>query len=277
MSTKLNTAKSLNSAASKSDELVVTENTAGANGLTGLFVFVGLVLLYCSFCWFKNAVPFTPKQRFTVLFHDVAGMSTQAPVYVDGVRIGAVEDIRIAEPHQVRVALNINENKAIIPQGSKFMILANGMVGAKYVEIVLPYGVPNNNQPLNEHSVVIGEDPTRPEIAMTEVMKKLSALNFMGMQNRLNQSMDSLNHTAGKISTLSTKLEPVAENAAATEKNVSALANDLRAPVQQVHQMLDRKHPLVHMIFGRPGHIKSQKNVTVESTVSDAQQQSPNK
>jgi hypothetical protein len=35
----------------------------------------------------------------------------------------------------------------------------------------------------------------------------------------------------------------------------------MRAPVQQMHQILDQKHPLMHMMFGRPGHIKEEKTV----------------
>jgi phosphoribosyl-dephospho-CoA transferase len=35
----------------------------------------------------------------------------------------------------------------------------------------------------------------------------------------------------------------------------------MRAPVQQMHQILDQKHPLMHLMLGRPGHIKEEKKV----------------
>jgi hypothetical protein len=56
-------------------------------------------------------------------------------------------------------------------------------------------------------------------------------------------------------------MEPVAAKAQVAVENVSALSNEMRAPVEQMHQILDQKHPLMHMMFGRPGHIKEDKTV----------------
>ena len=39
----------------------------------------------------------------------------------------------------------------------------------------------------------------------------------------------------------------------------------MQAPVNQVHQILDQKHPLVKMMFGRPGHIKGEVDVDKKS------------
>ncbi|MFX5510120.1 MlaD family protein, partial [Acinetobacter baumannii] len=56
----------------------------------GFSFLIALILLLWGWSWLKN---FTghPPQRFTVTFHDIAGLNTNAPVNINGVRVGIVE------------------------------------------------------------------------------------------------------------------------------------------------------------------------------------------
>jgi ABC-type transporter Mla subunit MlaD len=238
-----------------------------ADGLVGMFGLIALLLLYGSYCWLKSYNPLNPPQRFNVRFHDVASLNYQAAVYVDGVRVGSVDAIKIRGSEDVLVGLKTNPAKIRIPVGSKFMILPNGVVGAKYVEIILPPGAKNDHklQLLDEKMEAEGEDPIRPEIVVNELVQRLSVIDFDKMQSQLSRSMDKLNNVADHVSTLSTKMEPVAEHANATVQSVNKLANDMQAPVNQMHQILDQKHPLMKMMFGRPGHIKEETEVEKKS------------
>jgi ABC-type transporter Mla subunit MlaD len=202
-----------------------------------------------------------PPQRFSVVFRDVASLNYQAPVFVDGVRVGSVDKIQIRGSENVLVGLKVNTQKIAIPVGSRFIILPNGVVGAKYIEIILPENATaKNTLPLlTEKSVVQGDDPIRPEIVVNELVEKLSTIDFSDIENKLSRNMDKLGNVADRVSTLSNKMEPVAAKAQIAVENVSALSNEMRAPVQQMHQILDQKHPLMHMMFGRPGHIKEDK------------------
>jgi MlaD protein len=234
-----------------------------ADGLVGIFVLTALLLGYGALCWWKSYSPLNPPQRFSVVFRDVASLNYQAPVFVDGVRVGSVDKIQIRGSENVLVGLKVNTQKIAIPVGSRFIILPNGVVGAKYIEIILPEDATAQNKLplLTEKSVVQGDDPIRPEIVVNELVEKLSTIDFSDMENRLSRNMDKLGNVADHVSVLSTKMEPVATKAQIAVDNVSALSNDMRAPVQQMHQILDQKHPLMHMMFGRPGHIKEEKTV----------------
>jgi hypothetical protein len=234
-----------------------------ADGLVGIFVLTALLLGYGALCWWKSYSPLNPPQRFSVVFRDVASLNYQAPVFVDGVRVGSVDKIQIRGSENVLVGLKVNTQKIAIPVGSRFIILPNGVVGAKYIEIILPEdATAKNTLPLlTEKSVVQGDDPIRPEIVVNELVEKLSTIDFSDIENKLSRNMDKLGNVADHVSTLSTKMEPVAAKAQIAVENVSALSNEMRAPVQQMHQILDQKHPLMHMMFGRPGHIKEEKTV----------------
>ena len=234
-----------------------------ADGLVGIFVLTALLIGYGAFCWWKSYSPLNPPQRFNVVFRDVASLNYQAPVFVDGVRVGSVDKIQIRGSENVLVGLKVNTQKIAIPVGSRFIILPNGVVGAKYIEIILPENAtPKNSLPLlSEKSVVQGDDPIRPEIVVNELVEKLSTIDFSEIENKLTRNMDKLGNVADHVSTLSTKMEPVADKAQVAVDNVSALSNEMRAPVQQMHQILDQKHPLMHLMLGRPGHIKEEKKV----------------
>ncbi|HEY9684244.1 MAG TPA: MlaD family protein [Oculatellaceae cyanobacterium] len=239
-----------------------------ADGLVGLFTLIALLLGFGAYTWWKTFTPLMPPQRINVMFHDVASLNYQAAVYVDGVRVGSVDKIEIKDNERVQVGIKVNTRKITIPVGSRFIILPNGVVGAKYIEIVLPKRDPKTEQKLlTENMVVEGDDPIRPEIVVNELVEKLSTLDFTEVQTKLGRSLDKMGNVADEVGVLSKKMEPVAEHATQTADSVSALATEMRAPVNQMHQILDQKHPLLHMVFGRPGHIKEKK---VEQTTKDS-------
>ncbi|HEY9760096.1 MAG TPA: MlaD family protein [Oculatellaceae cyanobacterium] len=239
-----------------------------ADGLVGLFTLIALLLGFGAYTWWKTFTPLMPPQRINVMFHDVASLNYQAAVYVDGVRVGSVDKIEIKDNERVQVGIKVNTRKITIPVGSRFIILPNGVVGAKYIEIVLPKRDPKTKpELLTENTVVEGDDPIRPEIVVNELVEKLSTLDFTEVQTKLGRSLDKMGNVADEVGVLSKKMEPVAEHATQTADSVSALATEMRAPVNQMHQILDQKHPLLHMVFGRPGHIKEKKT---EQTTKDS-------
>ena len=242
-----------------------------ADGLVGIFMIIALGLLFGAYCWWKNYSPLNPPQLLYVAFNDVASLNQQAAVYVHGVRVGSVDDIKIREKEDdVLVRLRVNTQKCKVPVGSNFIILPNGVVGAKYVEIVLPES--QKHEYLTDKTVTRGDDPVRLEIVVNELVGKLEDMDFETIQNKLVRSLDKMSNVADHVSTLSKKMEPVAAHAQATADSVNALAQQMQAPVKQMHQILDQKHPLMHMVFGRPGHIKGDDvKEDVKKDTTDAQ------
>lgn len=61
----------------------------------GLFATVALIMFIYGWSWLKGLSVLHPPQRFTVQFHDVAGLNSNAPVNVNGVRVGTVEKLSL--------------------------------------------------------------------------------------------------------------------------------------------------------------------------------------
>jgi len=57
----------------------------------GFFVTVAAVMLLYGWGWLKGLSIFHPPQRFTVAFHDIEGLNTNAPVNTNGYRVGIAE------------------------------------------------------------------------------------------------------------------------------------------------------------------------------------------
>jgi ABC-type transporter Mla subunit MlaD len=343
----------------------------------GVFTVFALVLLLWGYCWFQSYDPFRTTQRINVIFREIAGLNDNAAVFLDGVRIGTVEKLDWQGENRVLVRLRISTANLVIPQGSRFEILTNGIVGAKYVQVDLPAKEPGapTPPPLDDKLTVMGDDPVRPEIAVNKLAIGLSKIDTDRFQSNLEEVRVKMVHAADQFSNLADATTPAvhrldrilndphfsadlketaqkAEETATTiqaairdlnvtltdqplrkdlletltelnnsahsiERSVGAVqkissdtglrtdikqmlvdarrdldkvnnimndpnyASDFKATLEkarsavdhvdlvarQMNQILERRHPLLHMLTGRPGHIKV-KETEVETTVA---------
>src|SRR5271157_1698590 len=85
----------------------------------GLFVLVGLLILAVGIFYVTGAGVFGPKYRIKTYLPEVSGLSTGAPVRLDGVEIGTVDQILLVprEPgktpdhmRNIEVVMRIDRN-----------------------------------------------------------------------------------------------------------------------------------------------------------------------
>ncbi|MEO1368203.1 MAG: MlaD family protein, partial [Acidobacteriota bacterium] len=80
-------------------------------------------------------------QRIDVVFDSVAGLNEKAPVRVAGVRVGTVDGVAL-DGQRARVTLLI-DTPLDLTEGSRASIANAGILGDKYVELILgPAGAP---------------------------------------------------------------------------------------------------------------------------------------
>lgn len=70
----------------------------------------------------------------TATFSRVDGLSKGAEVRLGGIRIGGVESMRLTELKRAEVTMRIHD-LVKIPSDSSAVILSNGLVGAKFIEL----------------------------------------------------------------------------------------------------------------------------------------------
>jgi len=161
----------------------------------GVFIFIALVFVAGGVLLMgqKNKM-FVAKGKLQVVMDDVAGLKEGAPVWLAGVDVGVVTDIRFANPkknNEVDIRLEIdNEALKKIGTDSKITIKTRGLMGEKYVDIT-----PSQQYSETPATVLRGT----PVVKLDDVMQK-AGTTF----DRLNTIVDNINQGKGTLGKLTT-------------------------------------------------------------------------
>jgi phospholipid/cholesterol/gamma-HCH transport system substrate-binding protein len=111
----------------------------------GLFVLAGAVLLAVVIFYVTGGGGWGPKYRLRTFLPEVDGLATGAPVRVDGVEVGNVEQITIAAPkageltskgRNIEVDLRIQKAfQTYIRSDSSAVLITEGLLGNRFVDI----------------------------------------------------------------------------------------------------------------------------------------------
>jgi phospholipid/cholesterol/gamma-HCH transport system substrate-binding protein len=221
--------------------ITTDSNSAIRDGRMGVFMLISIIFLMGSYLWFKAVSPWNPQQRFSVHFHEIAALNDNAPILVNGVRVGSVESIHLKGKDAVHVRMQINKSKITIPEGATFKILSNNVVGVKYVDISLPKSDPNKPppRPLDETMEIVGQDPGRPEVIIDELTASLSKISFEKLEKKVAKNFDDIANASANISKASEKLGPVADKTMAMEDKVGYLADEVRTTSKRINKIID--------------------------------------
>jgi phospholipid/cholesterol/gamma-HCH transport system substrate-binding protein len=138
------------------------------NAKVGIFVALVLVLLFWITFKISSGTIFGRLKGYTLtaIFDNAQGLNTKTRVYLAGIQIGYVEDIKLHDDKAL-VVLRIMPDIQI-EENAKAVIRTKGLLGEKYIEIV----------PGNEQAAVI---PPGGQITFTE-----SPPDFEELMNKLN-------------------------------------------------------------------------------------------
>lgn len=209
------------------------------NAVIGMFVSIAIIILVWSFCWWRNLDPWSSQQVINVEFPEVAGLSQNAAVIIDGTRIGRVDKLEWEGNNQVLVQLRIISSKLKVPTIAKFQILADGLVGSKYVEIIIPDDADMNGPVITQDMRVKGEMPARPELALQKITIGLSHLNPEQMVENYREDRKRVIRAADQLAILADKTIPVIEHALPIEKELLPLTKDLNKMTGKLTRILD--------------------------------------
>ncbi|MGA8409361.1 MAG: MlaD family protein [Candidatus Acidiferrales bacterium] len=151
----------------------------------GLFVLAGLFILAVAIFYITGAGILGPKYRLYTYLPEVEGVTSGAPVRLDGVAIGNVEQIGL-NPHpsersqSIQLVLRIDKRfQQDVRTDSTASLVTEGLLGDRYVTI--KRGL--IGQPLQPNSTV----PGAPAVAMTEMVERGTDL------------LDTLNTVSGDL------------------------------------------------------------------------------
>jgi phospholipid/cholesterol/gamma-HCH transport system substrate-binding protein len=170
-----------------------SENIAWSQVKTGIFIVVALLLFAGGVLIMgEKTKMFVPKGRLSLIMKDVAGLKAGAPVWLAGVDVGVVTDIRFDRPEQnndVEIILEVNKDSLKkIGRDSVITVKTRGLMGEKYVDIT-----PSRHLVTTPETKVYGTSVPK----LDDVMQKASVAF-----DHLNQTMDKVTGGEGSLGRL---------------------------------------------------------------------------
>jgi phospholipid/cholesterol/gamma-HCH transport system substrate-binding protein len=172
----------------RSENIGWAQVKAGILIICALLLFAGGVVVMGSKTKF-----FLPKGDLKVMMSDAAGLKVGAPVWLAGVDVGLVREIRFSHPHEsneVEILLQV-DRRALkkIGHDSRITIKTRGLLGEKYVDITPSQTV--SETPLQ---TVYGTNVTRLDDVMVKAGTAFDRLN--GLLDKMDKGEGTLGRFA---------------------------------------------------------------------------------
>ena len=245
----------------RSENIGWAQVKAGVLIVFALLLFAGGVVIMGD-----NTKFFIPKGDLSVIMSDVAGLKVGAPVWLAGVDVGLVRDIRFSHPNQsneVKVVLEI-ERQALKKVGNDSLITikTRGLMGEKYVDITPSLSV--NETPL---ATVYGTSVTKLDDVMVKAGKAFDRLN--GLMDRVDKGEGTLGRLAkdpilfDNLVKLSDELKLFAQSVNSGEGTLGKL-NKNSEPYDRLVSILERADETlkdIHSADGTLGRLIRDRNL----------------
>ncbi len=222
----------------------------------GAFVFVGLAMLGALVVQFgRLGEGLKTYYPLTVRFTDASGLLKGSDVLLAGAKIGKVSGgpRMVREGQGVDVPLKIYDYIKL-PEGSKFTVGSSGLLGDRFVNVVMPHGQPKAFLAPNAHISGAREsgvnDLTREGGALVNdlrgtvqkidtTMDRLNqdTLSSANMEN-LKSSMEHLNQATSALAESSKKLDGVVDQADSTMASAKTAADNLQSAIADTRKVL---------------------------------------
>lgn len=232
--------------------------------LVGLTVALALVLLFVGINFLKGVNVFKAANYYYATYTDVAGLSTSAPVTINGFKVGQVRSVEYQYDNPGHVVVEFSVDKALrIPQGSQAVITTD-LLGT--ATIALRMGADRSAFYSVGDTVATGVDAGLMSAVSNDVMPAVSAiipkidslitgLNTLVSDPALSASvrrMDNITADIGasvqSLRTVMAAMEPISRNVTSITANVDTISGNLStvsgelaaAPVDSIMGELNR-------------------------------------
>lgn len=183
-----------------------------------LVAIIGIVLLYFGLQFLKGRNLFSSDRNYYVKFNNISGLSPSSPVYVNGYRVGVVEDIFYNYEHQDEIVAVVGLNSQMhLPKGSTAEI-ASDLLGNIKLELVLGPNPADILSPgdtifggLQQGSIAkVGEMIPQIQAMLPKLDSILMNVNMLLADPALKNSLHHIDNITGNLTTTTNELNAMA-------------------------------------------------------------------
>lgn len=189
-----------------------------------------IFLLYFGFNYLKGIDIFSPAYTYIGHFANIQGLTEQSPVYVRGYKVGQVDAIHYDFSQKDAFEVYISVDKSIrVPMGGKMVLAADGLLGGKAINLVVPEWDENNTEWYASNDTL----PTGVELGLIESLEA----GLLAHVDSLLCDVDSL------VGNLKHQLE--GDHISRTLQNVDRISSDLTTSSADIRQLTHQRVPVL--------------------------------
>ncbi len=209
--------------------------------MIGVSVIIALLMIFFGIDYLKGINVFKASNYYYTSFSNVSGLSTSAPVSVNGYKVGEVREISIdyTNPGALNIEMSLDKDLRL-PKGTK-AVLVSGLLGTATVELRLAnsneyYGVGDKIEGVNDPGLMGAASEMLPSVAeiVPRVDSLLMAANQLATDPALKHSLQSLEvvmHnlevSTAQLARVMNSVPSIASNASSTMVNVNEFSYEL--------------------------------------------------
>jgi phospholipid/cholesterol/gamma-HCH transport system substrate-binding protein len=222
----------------------------------GFTLLITLAVFIWGYSFVKGKNILKPVDTYYVVYEKVGGLQQSAPVIVNGLQIGIVEDVQFMPDYREIVVTLIVERNYRIPINSVAKIYSSDIMGTKSIELVLsPFSEFHMNRDTLSSEI---EPDLKEEINLQLVPLKLKAEELMGsidsilviiqtvfnenFQDNFMNSFESINRTVSSlersIHAVDTILTDEDSNFSRTIANLQSITANFKDNNEEISQIL---------------------------------------
>lgn len=185
-----------------------------------LVAICGLVIMFIGMNFLKGLNLFSSTSTYFISFDDISGLSSSAPIYADGYKVGAVSDIQYDYDKSGNIIIKAEIDKQLrIPQGSSAEIVSD-MLGNVKVNLLLANnprervaigGIINGN--INNGAMGQLQDMVPTVMAILPKLDSIAAsLNVLLADPALGNSLHNVETVTGNLTVTTSQLNTLLTN-----------------------------------------------------------------
>ena len=185
-----------------------------------LVAICGLVIMFIGMNFLKGLNLFSSTSTYFISFDDISGLSSSAPIYADGYKVGAVSDIQYDYDKSGNIIIKAEIDKQLrIPQGSSAEIVSD-MLGNVKVNLLLANNPRErvaigglNNGNINNGAMGQLQDMVPTVMAILPKLDSIAAsLNVLLADPALANSLHNVETVTGNLTVTTTQLNTLLTN-----------------------------------------------------------------
>lgn len=170
----------------------------------GLFSLTALIALFAIFFWLTGSKLFQNGYELEAIFERIEDLRPGAPVKLQGVDVGRISRVYF-ENYKVIVVMRIR-SKFDIPRNTKAVIASAGVVGDKYLELILL----KPGEPVSPGNRIQGQSPYTMDQLYESAYEVIASVKEIADSVKLltnEQSINYLNNSIARIDRITANLD----------------------------------------------------------------------